>query len=289
MAKVTYLSTEWAKWIEENLARGCTPESLVEGMVNNHFDPAFATATVNSKLMARAGQTAADHSAPSAEEAYVYETPRFPAAGNTISTSDHAVRVGMRVAQPVIAVLDNLLLPEECDELVRLSRIKLKRSTVVDPETGQEQVIEARSSSGTFFTLNENDFIAKLDQRIAEVMHCPVENGEGLQILNYQVGAEYRPHFDYFPVGDPGSMAHLAHGGQRVSTLVMYLNDVESGGETSFPSVGVSVVPKKGSAVYFEYCNSRGQLDALTLHAGNPVLAGEKWIATKWMRQNRYG
>ena len=69
----------------------------------------------------------------------------------------------------------------------------------------------------------------------------------------------------------------------------MYLNDVAEGGETTFPSIHLTVSPKKGSAVYFEYCNSRGQVDPLSLHAGQPVLQGEKWIATKWMRERKYG
>jgi prolyl 4-hydroxylase len=68
----------------------------------------------------------------------------------------------------------------------------------------------------------------------------------------------------------------------------MYLNDVEQGGETIFPSIHLSVTPKKGSAVYFEYCNDLGQVDSMSLHGGVPVIAGEKWIATKWMRQRRY-
>jgi prolyl 4-hydroxylase len=70
--------------------------------------------------------------------------------------------------------------------------------------------------------------------------------------------------------------------------LVIYLNDVELGGETAFPEIGLTVTAKKGSAVYFEYCNSQEHTDPLTLHAGLPVLKGEKWIATKWMRQNTY-
>jgi len=189
----------------------------------------------------------------------------------------------------VVAVFDNLLSEDECDELVRLSSAKLKRSTIVDPETGNEEIINARSSYGTFFSLNENAFIATLDARISAVMHLPVDNGEGIQILNYQIGGEYRPHFDYFPPSDPGNAVHLARGGQRVSTLVMYLNDVEEGGETIFPDIGLSVTPRKGSAVYFEYCNSLNQLDPLSLHGGTPVVRGEKWIATKWMRQSRYG
>ena len=127
-------------------------------------------------------------------------------------------------------------------------------------------------------------FIQKIDKRISEVMNWPIENGEGIQILNYKIDDQYKAHFDYFPE----QQVDLDKGGQRVSTLVMYLNDVEQGGETSFPEIGLSVAPKKGSAVYFEYFNSKGQLDSATLHSGDPVKKGEKWIATKWMRQSPY-
>jgi prolyl 4-hydroxylase len=271
------LSKEWQAWIVENLARGCSVTSMAETMALNHFDAAVALESI-----ARA-QHEATSTAP-----YGYETSRFPTTGNVIRTPDRNVRVSTRLFKPVVAVLDDLLSAQECDELIRLSRIKLKRSTTVDPASGQETVIEARTSYGAFFAAHETAFIATLEKRIAAVMHWPAENGEGLQILNYQVGAEYKPHYDYFPPADPGSAVHLAKGGQRVSTLVMYLNDVEAAGETTFPEVGLSVTPKKGSAVYFEYCNSKGQVDPLSLHCGVPVAAGEKWIATKWMRQGRY-
>jgi prolyl 4-hydroxylase len=277
------LSPEWQQWIRDNLARGCSASSMVEMMAKAHFDTRFAAQCIAN---VQSGQAVAG--AQGATQ-YVYEEPRFPMHGNVIATADREVRVSMRIRTPVIAVLDDLLSADECDELIRLSRIKLKRSTIVDPATGREAVITERSSYGTFFTACETPFIKRLEDRIATVMNWPAENGEGLQILNYQVGAEYKPHFDYFPLGDPGSAVHVAKGGQRVSTLVIYLNSVEGGGETAFPDVGLSVTPKKGSAVYFEYCNSLGQTDPLSLHCGVPVAAGEKWIATKWMRQGPYG
>ena len=285
----TQLTIEWKLWIKSNLDKGCDETSLIHNMVKANFDPVVAGVAVLQALGAKAAAATGKSTLPEAQTGtYVYETPRFPQAGGTIHAADRSVRVAVRVAQPVIALLDGLLSDEECDELIRLSRVKLQRSTIVDPVTGQHHVIDDRSSLGTFFALNENAFIAKLDGRIAEVVHWPIENGEGLQILNYKVGGEYKTHFDYFPPEDPGSAVHIAKGGQRVSTLVIYLNDVEQGGETIFPNMQLSVVPKKGSAVYFEYCNSLGQLDAQTLHGGNPVVKGEKWIATKWMRQGRY-
>ena len=179
-----------------------------------------------------------------------------------------------------------MLSDDECEELIRRSAVKLARSTTIDSQTGQEIVIPNRSSFGTFFSLNEDNFIARLDGRLSELLRWPVDHGEGIQILRYQVGGEYRPHFDYFPPGDSGSGPHISQGGQRIGTLVMYLNDVEDGGETIFPKIGLSVIPRRGHAVYFSYCNSRNQADPLTLHGGAPVRRGEKWIATKWLRQH---
>lgn len=69
----------------------------------------------------------------------------------------------------------------------------------------------------------------------------------------------------------------------------MYLNDVAVGGSTVFPEIGLDVLPRKGHAVYFAYCDDDGALDARTLHGGSPVSGGEKWIATKWFRQRAYG
>jgi putative prolyl 4-hydroxylase alpha subunit len=77
-------------------------------------------------------------------------------------------------------------------------------------------------------------------------------------------------------------------GGQRIGTVVMYLNDVPEGGETAFPDIGFSAKPIKGSAVYFEYQNADGQLDYRCLHAGMPVIRGDKWIMTKWLRERPY-
>lgn len=274
------IPAQWREWIAHNLARGCDAQVMVGDMLRSGFDAETAQAAIAS---AQSGARAAS----AAAAAYVYETP-YLSAGNVVRLPDREVRVSLRLERPTIALIDNLLSVEECDELVRLSAGQLVRSTTVDRASGEGKVIDARTSEGTYFLVNADPFVARLDRRIAALMNRPVENGEGLQILHYRTGGEYTPHFDYFPPADPGSRVHLACGGQRVATLVIYLNEVEDGGATVFPELKLSVGPKKGAAVYFEYCNSRGQVDPLTLHGGAPVLRGEKWIATKWVRQHRY-
>ncbi len=272
------LTPQWRAWIAENLARGCSAESLITDMVREGFQLQEARHAV--------GQGTPAAAAPDGT-AYRPEPSRM-ARTHHIVAADRTVTVSMRLERPVIVVLDDVLAADECDELIARCAPRLQRSTTVDPQRGTHEVIADRSSEGTYFPLNADPFIARLDQRIAALMNWPLENGEGLQILHYRHGGQYTPHFDYFPPQDPGSAQAMAVGGQRVASLVMYLNDVEAGGGTVFPELNLTVMPRKGAAVYFEYCNSLGQLDPLTLHGGLPVLGGEKWIATKWMRQRRY-
>ena len=134
-----------------------------------------------------------------------------------------------------------------------------------------------------FFQRAESELTARIEQRIAKLLNWPAENGEGLQVLHYRPGSEYEPHYDYFDPADPGTPAVLSHGGQRVASLIMYLNTPERGGATTFPDAQLEVMPQRGNAVFFSY--ARPDPTTRTLHAGAPVLAGEKWIATKWLRE----
>jgi prolyl 4-hydroxylase len=218
---------------------------------------------------------------------YQCETPRI-APGNVIRAADTEVRVLQRVERPIIVLLEGVLSGTECSDLVELARPRLQRSTVVDPGTGTNMVADYRNSEGMFFRLGENVLIKRLDQRLAALMNCPVENGEGLQVLRYGAGGHTAPHFDFLIPSNATNSESIARSGQRLSTLIVYLNDVLEGGETVFPEAGLAVVPRQGHGLYFEYTNSRMQVDQKSRHGGAPVMAGEKWIATKWMRARRF-
>lgn len=200
----------------------------------------------------------------------------FDHVGNKIMI-DREIAIVTRFEEPLIVVLDNVLSDDECDELIRMSKDKLNRSKI----GATREVNNQRTSSGMFFEDSENDLIATIEKRISTIMNIPIEHGEGLQILQYEPGQEYKAHFDFF-----SSTSKLANN-NRISTLVMYLNDVEQGGETYFPKLNLSVTPKKGMAVYFEYFYTDQNLNELTLHGGAPVIAGEKWVATQWMRKQK--
>jgi prolyl 4-hydroxylase len=199
------------------------------------------------------------------------------------TVNGHPVRISVSTDMPVVRVLENLLTTDECDALIGEAKPRLARALTVDVD-GRHQVDHRRTSQGMFFAMGETPLVQRIEQRIADLLAIPVNHGEGLQILHYQPGQEYEPHFDWFNPDQPGYSAVTARGGQRIASVVMYLNTPEEGGGTAFPRIGLTVTAMRGSAVYFAYDTG----DEASLHAGLPVLKGEKWIATKWLRERPY-
>lgn len=273
----------WRQWLLDALENGSTPAALLAIMIEHRFNPQVARDTLIELTLGPATVSGVPVSTPS----YVPDIVRLP-PGNVIATPDRDVRVLVRMSRPVVAVFDQVLDAEECAQLRELAERRLSRSTVVEPGSGAHRVMDYRTSEGAYLPPGCEPLVTRLDARVAALMNWPSENGEGFQVMRYRGGGEYQPHYDYFVPTDPGSSLHMAAGGQRVATLILYLNDVEAGGETIFPALNFSYTPRQGQALYFEYCNLAGNVDPLTLHGGAPVQRGEKWIATKWMRQGRY-
>ncbi|HRK37308.1 MAG TPA: 2OG-Fe(II) oxygenase [Burkholderiaceae bacterium] len=212
--------------------------------------------------------------------------PQLQQSPRQIDLGDRVVDVLLSMARPRVVVFARFLSDEECDGLIEAARPRMARSLTVENATGGEAVNADRTSNGMFFRRAESELVARIESRIARLLNWPVENGEGVQVLNYQPGAEYKPHYDYFDPDAPGTPVILKRGGQRVGTLVMYLNNPERGGGTTFPDVGLEVAPQRGNAVFFAY--DRPHPSSQTLHGGAPVISGEKWVATKWLRESEF-
>ena len=271
------ISANWAKWIQENLNRQCSHESMQAAMVQSGISATQAAQWIEQ--VANGEQVAAP--------TFQADASRIPAQ-DQVQIGDQLIHISFRHASPEMAVFDHLLSDTECDGLIALSKPKLKSSNVVDPLTGDFTPHHNRTSDGTYFQRAENALVSKIEARIATLLGYPVENGEGIQVLHYTVAKEYKAHYDFFDPNTDGGRQHMQRGGQRVATLIMYLNDVEAGGATFFPHANISIQPKKGSAVYFVNANQAGEVDPMSLHGGAPVQRGEKWIATKWIRQAKY-
>lgn len=188
---------------------------------------------------------------------------------------------------PRIFVYHNFLSEEECEHLKAEAKPWLVPSTVVDEDSSYGSKADPRrSSEGMSFAKYHNDpIIEDIEKRISLLTLIPVENGENIQILHYGQGGEYQPHYDYFNDTTAGGASYLSQGGQRIASFLMYLNTPEEGGHTIFPYADIKVTPVQGDALLFFDCQPDGNVDPLTLHGGAPVIKGEKWLATKWLRQ----
>jgi len=287
------------EWLRTMQQRNFAREAVVQALVDAKYEAQYARSVVDAAWRNRPKQpeapavveVAVDGAAASETNSTQPSRPlstHLAEMPNSLQTPDRAVEMLFVIESPRVVLFGNLLSDEECDLLISQSRDKLQRSSVVNASTGAYDVHPHRTSSGTYFKRGENELLQRIEQRIAELVDCPIEQGEPIQVLHYEPGGEYKPHFDYFDPAHPGNKEVLAQGGQRIATLIMYLNDVERGGSTVFPEIGLDVLPRRGHAVYFAYCDEAGALDARTLHGGSPVGSGEKWIATKWFRQFPY-
>lgn len=274
------ISPELKEWLVSQLAAGHSVPALRASMRAAGWQDA---ATDLALAQLEAGFPHVEVARPRRTE---MPGPDLEGAPLYIDAGDRRVQVLQTMRHPRVVVFGNLVSPEECEGLIAAARVRLARSLTVETRTGGEVLNVDRTSEGMFFERGENDIVARLEQRIAALLRWPVEFGEGLQILRYAPGAQYRPHYDYFDPGEPGTPTILKRGGQRVATLVMYLQEPGQGGATTFPDVGLEVAPVRGTGVFFSY--EEPDPATRTLHGGAPVLAGEKWVATKWLREREF-
>lgn len=278
MTPRTTISPELREWILATTRAGHGVPDVLQLMKDNGYDPRQSRSIVAEVLklsLAALNASTGKTVAPGLRSTH----PEPP----EVSVDGHLVKVSVSVQAPVVRVLEGLLSDAECDELIELARPRLQRALTIDTD-GKQQVDRRRTSAGMFFTLNEKPLVGQIEQRLERLLGVPATHGEGLQILHYLPGQEYEPHFDWFDPEHPGFGAITAVGGQRIASVVMYLNTPEFGGGTAFPEIGLTVTARRGSAVYFAYESG----DLSSLHAGLPVQRGEKWIATKWLREKPY-
>lgn len=189
---------------------------------------------------------------------------------------------------PRVFAVDGFLGKPVCDWLIKAAAQKLQPCTIF---TGDGGVVRdpARSSTAAGFHLVEGDLIQQLVcRRIAIATGMPLTHHERMNVLHYEPGQEYKPHYDFIRPDEPeaqGYAGELALMGQRAVTVLVYLNDGYAGGETVFPRLKLSFKGKTGDALIFWNVSQTGQLERDSLHAGSPVTSGEKWLLSQWIRE----
>lgn len=127
--------------------------------------------------------------------------------------------------------------------------------------------------------------VERVEARICALMGIDPRHGETLQGQVYEVGQQFKPHFDHFLPGSVYWDDMMRQGGQRSWTAMIYLNEPAAGGETEFPTAGLTVSPRVAMLVLWNNMQPDGTPNPAALHAGKPVLAGTKYIVTKWFRE----
>ncbi|KAK9906518.1 hypothetical protein WJX75_003233 [Coccomyxa subellipsoidea] len=203
---------------------------------------------------------------------------------------------------PRIILYPGFIDPDRCKHFVKLAKARLAPSGLALRTTeGPQDTENVRTSQGTFMSRKDDPagVISWVEEKAAQVTGLPVSHGEPFNVLRYQDGQHYDSHYDIFEPESYGPQPS-----QRMATILFYLTDVEEGGETIFPlegrygvdllkmtgfnykscATGFKYKPRMGDALMFYSMHPNGTFDKHALHGGCPVIAGEKWVATKWIR-----
>jgi hypothetical protein len=190
---------------------------------------------------------------------------------------------------PLVRKFCGVIHPLVLDAVINLAAPLVQRSQIVDARTGEMRADPMRTSAHVTLSPRQHDHVLEaLERCISRVTGLPPLNGEFLQILRYRPGEEFRPHVDYFNEGGAGAYQSLADGGQRAQTVLLYLNDDYTGGSTRFPKLQLDIKGRRGDMLHFQNLGADGLGHKDTLHAGLPVMAGEKWLLSQWIRSESY-
>ncbi|HEU0277396.1 MAG TPA: 2OG-Fe(II) oxygenase [Rhodanobacteraceae bacterium] len=278
-----FANPELLVWIRARLDEGRAPYAIVQQLVHDGRPVEIATLlvglTAKRLAVSPAGYLGTSPEKPKASD------PSTHADAHTLDAEGSSVRTLLSIGKGGLefALYDGLVTDAEIDFLKQASEPKMARSTVLAANFGNQQS-EVRTSDGAFLDPHPAE-LAALERRIAALTGIPVDHGEAWQILHYRNAQEYRPHYDYFEPKTDQERQMMARSGNRVGTMIFYLSDVERGGATYFPKLDIAVHPRRGLAMWFGYMRE-GLLDERSQHAGMPIITGEKWIATKWLREH---
>lgn len=182
---------------------------------------------------------------------------------------------------PFVGFQDNVVSPQECEYLMALAAGKTQRAKVsLDKDS---DIVDGRSGSNCWLRYSEDEVVNTVGQRIAEIVGIPLAHAESMQVIHYGPEQEYRGHYDAYDLTTERGQRCCRYGGQRLVTALVYLNDVELGGGTSFARLKTEVQAKQGRmALFHNVGDDYNAPHPDSLHAGEPVQAGEKWAFNIW-------
>lgn len=183
--------------------------------------------------------------------------------------------------------IPNFLTPEECDTIIQIANTQLEPSKIYTDKS-DEVINKHRTSEQAWLDDTDHNIIAKISNTTSSITKKPTKNQESLQVVKYSTGGFFLPHYDTCMGKEESCKRMNGTAGPRHATLIVYLNDDFEGGETIFPNINKTIKPEKGKAVLFYTTDENGNLLTESLHGGNPIISGNKWICNKWVRINEF-
>ena len=197
---------------------------------------------------------------------------------NRLSGTPNVFKLPVREADMFVA--RNFLRPDEC-----LGLIELIESNRVPSELLPDEYLPGFRTSESSDFEREFPLVASVDAKINALMGIQPEHGETSQGQRYDIGQEFKAHHDFFNAEGSYYREETADGGQRTWTAMVFLNEVEGGGQTFFPEVNLRITPRTGNLLAWNNMDRSGAPNRFTLHQGCPVTAGLKYVITKWYRE----
>ena len=195
-----------------------------------------------------------------------------------LSRTPNAFRLPVKQAD--LFVVRDFLSEEECQGLIDLIDANRFPSGVLADEPDPTY----RTSESC--NLDRTDpLVAAIEHKISELMGIQAELGESVQGQRYAVGQQFKPHHDFFYTDQKYYRKEALSGGQRTWTTMIFLNAPEAGGQTGFPEIDLKITPRPGNLLAWNNMDETGEPNRFTLHQGMPVIAGAKYIITKWYRE----
>ncbi|KAH7320071.1 hypothetical protein B0I35DRAFT_227559 [Stachybotrys elegans] len=203
---------------------------------------------------------------------------------------------------PLVLYIEDFLTRHERLHLQDLAHGNFKHSAVLGT-AGAHTIHSVRTSQST--TVARDDLVRCIEARAIDMQGfaVPEYHLEPIQLVKYAPTERYHFHTDWFT---DASQTTASLGGNRLSSFFAYVKaDNVTGGGTNFPMLhaprddrwcdlidcddeydnGVTFLPIEGNAIYWENLLVNGAGDQRTLHAGLPLVSGEKIGMNIWTRQ----
>lgn len=186
---------------------------------------------------------------------------------------------------PEIFTIDNFITNDECEHFINISKNKIQTAYVCGDKKG---IVSKGRTEKNCWISKDNDSITKnIASKISKLVDIPIEQAESFQVIYYDINQEYRNHYDSWLFDNSENSTRNLKNGQRIKTVLVYLNDVIKRGGTKFNKLNIEIKAEKGKLLMFDNVHENTNVrHELSEHAGMPILEGEKWAFNLWFTSN---